>query len=95
MIWSTFEGFVLLDSLKGVFNLGKMSKGGGLGMPTFLEQFLGNFDHFRLFKSPRIKFSVQRLNTFLEAHNLTFYAGLLHFEKCCNIRVKVLSDCLK
>ena len=52
MIWSTFEGFVLLVSLKGVF--------------------WGNFDHFRLFKIPRIKFSVQRLNTFLEFNNKTF-----------------------
>ena len=29
MIWSTFEGFVLLDSHKGLFNWGKMSKRGG------------------------------------------------------------------
>ena len=28
------------------------------------EQFLGNFDHFRIFKSPRINIGVQRPNTF-------------------------------
>ena len=39
MIWSTFEGFALLYSLKGVSNLGKMSKGGGggFGRANFFE----------------------------------------------------------
>ena len=40
--WSTFEGFVLLDSLKGVCNLDNIARG-GLGMPKMLEQFLGQF----------------------------------------------------
>ena len=30
-IWSTLKGFILLNSIKIVSNLGKMSKGGGLG----------------------------------------------------------------
>ena len=29
MIWTTFEGFVLLDSHKGVFDMGKMPRGVG------------------------------------------------------------------
>ena len=40
MIWGTFEGFVLLDYIKGVFNLGNMSRGVGLGVPKVLEQFI-------------------------------------------------------
>ena len=57
--------------------------------------FWGNLDHIRVFKSPRLNFSVQRLNTFLEAHNLTFYAVLLYFSKCHYLRIKMLRDCLK
>ena len=69
MIWSTFEGFVLLDYLKGVFNLGKMSKGRGFwACQKCWSSFLGSFNHFRLFQSPRINFSVQRPSTFLEAN---------------------------
>ena len=44
--------------LKEFFNLGKISNRGVLGVAKFLEQFSGNFDHFRLFKSHRINFSV-------------------------------------
>ena len=98
MIWRTFEGFfLLLDSLKRAFNFGKMSRGGGgFGLAkNFGAVFWGNFYHFRLFKSPRINLSVQRLNSFLVANNMTFYAVLSDFSKCHNLRVKVLHDCPK
>ena len=72
MIWSTFEGFVLLDTLKGVFNLGKISKG-GMAVPHILKHFWGNFDHFSIFYSPIKNFSVQRLNTCFKANNMTVY----------------------
>ena len=36
--------FLKLDSLQGVFDLGKMSKGGGgLGVPKSLEHFFSGF----------------------------------------------------
>ena len=39
-------------------------------------------------KSAGIKNSVQRSNTCSEATNVKLYAVLLHFEKCCNLRIK-------
>ena len=64
MIWRPFEGFVLLDPVKGLFFVlfgenFQAECGVGLGIPNFLEQFfLRNLDHCRLFKSSKIKFSV-------------------------------------
>ena len=89
-IWSTLKGFILWNSIKIVLNLGKMSKGGGgFGHAKNSEAFfLGNFDHFSLFKTTIINFSVQRLNTFLDANNMTFFTVLSHFAKCCDLRVK-------
>ena len=40
------NGFVLLDSLKGVFNLGKKAKGGGVWpCQNFWSSLGGNFDY--------------------------------------------------
>ena len=59
MIWSTFKGFVLLDSLKGIINLGTMSNRGlGFGHAKF---FLAVFRGILITLGFRIKFSVQRL----------------------------------
>ena len=53
---SRMRDFLLLDSLQRVFNLGKMSKGGGLGLgvPKGLEHFFQDFYHFSLSKSAGI-----------------------------------------
>ena len=55
--------------------------------------FLTTFDHLRLFKRAGGKNSVQKPNTFPEANNINFYAVLSHFEKCRDLRVKVLHNC--
>ena len=69
-----------LIPLKEFFSLGNMANG-------------ENFYHVRPFKSPRINFSVQRPDIYLEANNMTFYAVLLHFAKLRDLKVKVFCDC--
>ena len=89
-----FKGFILLNSMKIVFNLGKMFEGGGLGRAKNIGAlFFSTFDHFTLFKSAGRKNSVQNPNTFSEADNIKFHAVLSHFEKCRDLRVKVLRGC--
>ena len=68
-----------------------MSKGGG-GVQNILEQLSWTFDHFRLFKSAGRKDSVKKPNTFQEANKIKFYTVLLHFAKCCDLRVKRLHN---
>ena len=94
IIWSTFEGLVLLDSLKGVLIWAKHTKG-GVGLPIYFGALLGNFYQFRIFKSAGIKLGVQRHDTFSMAIKMTFYAVLSHFSKCRDLRVKVLRNCPK
>ena len=78
-----------MDSLKGVFNLGKMTKGGGVwGVPKSLEHFLQDFYHFRLSESAWMKQIFQMSATFLEATNIRIYAVLSDFAKCRDSRVK-------
>ena len=43
-----------------------------MGIPKLLEQFLEDFDHVRVLKSIRRKFSAQSFNIFLQANNMTF-----------------------
>ena len=59
------ERFYYVNSIKIVYNLGKMSKRGrGVwGMPKILEHFSWTFDHFRPFKSSGRKDGVQNPNT--------------------------------
>ena len=74
-----FKGFILLNSMKTIFNLGKLFEGGGWVTPTILENHFSTFDHFTLFKSTGRKNSVQNPNTFSEADNkkFTLFCGIL------------------
>ena len=80
------KDFVLVEFLKGVFNLGKMSKEGeGFGAyHNFWSTFCG---FLWLTKSAVKKNSVHRPNSILEANNMKVYAVLLHFAKCRDLHV--------
>ena len=67
--------------------------GGVVGCQKFWSTFSRNFYSFRLFKSAGKKFSVQWHDKSPKAINMEFYAVLSHFEKCRDLRVKVLHDC--
>ena len=95
-IWITFKGFILLNSIKPLLNLGKMSKGGGLrACQKYWSTFLKLWTTLDFFKSAARKNSVQKPNTFSEANNIKFYTVLSYFAKCRDLRVKVLPDCPK
>ena len=50
-IWITFNGFILLNSIKSYLFLSKISKGkGGLGGAENIGDIFWTFDPFRIFK---------------------------------------------
>ena len=71
-----------------------MSMGGGFGAcQKYWSTFLGLLTTLDFFLSSGRKDGVQKPNTFSEANSMKFYAALLHFAKCRDLRVKMLCNC--
>ena len=92
-IWSTFKDFLQLDSLQGVFILGKMSKGGRLGAcQKNLEHVFQDVYPFRLSKSAGIKNFFSNVCNIFRGHQyknlrcfVEFYKMLRFTHKKCSV----------